>query len=180
MVDVTLKDIAEFFKLSHETGAYLIEGGLNGGTSAPCQPDTEPLKKIIFSMAAFIALVVAARYLLYLILQFGRLLAATAGTPIAALAANSLRSVLAAIPALVTAEAQAKGAPAGNYDECSCQENFERCLSTKLADVGWDFGSNRCRNCFVACRNNDGVWPLSIPVAVSPTGFGSCEYGLFE
>jgi len=66
----------------------------------------------------------------------------------------------------------------GNNDDVRnhCQEHFQRCLTTSLADEpGSTYGQSRCAFCREVCIR-DGGWPLSAPTT---KGSVSCNYGLF-
>ncbi|MGO9020297.1 MAG: RHS repeat domain-containing protein [Syntrophobacteraceae bacterium] len=57
-----------------------------------------------------------------------------------------------------------------------CQEHFQRCLMTSLADEpGSTYGQSRCGFCREVCMR-DGGWPSSAPTT---RGWVTCNYGLF-
>jgi RHS repeat-associated protein len=89
--------------------------------------------------------------------------------------ARTIASVAARAAAAAAAAKAASNARQCEDDE-HCQEHFERCLMTSLADEpGSVFGQSRCGFCYEVCKRTGG-WPARAPTT---TGTVDCNYGKY-
>lgn len=155
------------------SGAYLIEGGLRGGSQPGCETSSQPLVSsieilvITAMIIAMIALIAAAPAIVGAVGAVG----AAGGAAIAA----TLRALMIAF-GLSALAFPAYSAPA-SQDDCSCQAHFTNCLES-----GWGgtvgFGS-ACQACFDRCTGSGSeTWPDEI-TTIGPGGIDinvSCRY----
>jgi hypothetical protein len=158
------------------SGAYLIDGGLNGAIISACADALAPVAGSIFLgviLTAILALTASA-------LAAGASAIISASVASAAISAGVVAADLGLIVALGTGiiisgyqaaktvgVAMAKSFSALSW--CDCTGHYEACSRTELINKKTVHGTSVCGACNNICRI-DGEWPLSLP-----TG-DDCEY----